>query len=46
MLYLLFQRQIKEKCDSILDGCLTVDELAGAIYMRIKEYESNQLVER
>lgn len=33
LLYLQFQRQIKEKCDLILDGCLTVDELAGAIYM-------------
>jgi uridine kinase len=36
LLYLQFQQQIKEKCDLILDGCLTVDELAGAIYMRIK----------
>jgi uridine kinase len=37
LFYLQFQQQIKEKCDLILDGCLTVDELAGAIYMRIKE---------
>jgi uridine kinase len=36
LLYLQFQQRIKEKCDLILDGCLTVDELADAIYMRIK----------
>jgi uridine kinase len=36
LLYLQFQHQIKEKCDLILNGCSTVDELADAIYMRIK----------
>ena len=36
LLYFEFQKQVKLKCDLVLDGCLTVDELAAAIYARIK----------
>jgi uridine kinase len=36
-LYLGFQDQVKKRCDLVLDGCLTVDELAAAIYRRIKQ---------
>ena len=34
-LYLEFEEQIKRQCDLVLDGCLTVDELASAIQTRI-----------
>ena len=35
LLYVEFQDQIKRKCDLVLDGCLTVDELAGAIHVSL-----------
>ena len=35
MLYVEFQDQIMRECDLVLDGCLPVDELAGAIHARI-----------
>ncbi len=34
-IYLQFVQQIKEKSDLILDGCLSVDDLAEAIYARL-----------
>ncbi len=34
-IYLQFVHQVKQKCDLVLDGCLTVDELAAAIYTRV-----------
>ncbi len=34
-LYLEFEEHIKGQCDLVLDGCLTVDELASAIHTRI-----------
>jgi len=34
-IYLHFERQVKEKSDLILDGCLPVDDLAEAIYARL-----------
>ena len=37
LLYVEFQDKIKRKCDLVLDGCLTVDELAGAIHTRITQ---------
>lgn len=37
LLYLELQDQIMQKCDLVLDGCLPVDELAGAIHARIKQ---------
>ena len=37
LLYVEFQNKIKGKCDLVLDGCLTVDELAGAIHTRITQ---------
>lgn len=35
LLYVDFQDRIMQECDLILDGCLTVDELAAAIYAKI-----------
>ena len=37
LLYVEFQDRIKRKCDLVLDGCLRVDELAGAIHARIPQ---------
>ena len=34
-LYLEHQDQIRRSCDLILDGCLTVDELAATIHKRV-----------
>lgn len=42
LLYIEFQNQIKQKCDLVLDGRLTVDELATAIYRAIKQHQANQ----
>ena len=37
LLYVGFQDRIKPKSDLILDGCKSVDELAGAIHARIPQ---------
>lgn len=36
-LYVEFQDRIKVQCDLVLDGCLSVDELAGEILARIPQ---------
>ena len=36
-LYVELQDQIRQNCDLVLDGCLSLDELAGAIHARITE---------
>lgn len=41
LLYLELERQIKRNCDMVLDGRLTVDELAATIYMRLRQQQSN-----
>ena len=35
LIYLHFERHVKQTSDLILDGCLTSDELATAIYTRV-----------
>ncbi len=37
MLYVEFQDRIKRDCELIVDGCLTLDELAGAIHAKIPQ---------
>jgi uridine kinase len=46
LLYLEMDRLIKPKCDLILDGCLTVEELATAIYTRVTELPPNKSLHR
>ena len=41
LLFLELERQIKRNCDMVLDGRLTVDELAATIYMRLRQQQSN-----
>ena len=42
LLYVELENQIKPKCDLALDGCLTVDELASAIFTRIKRQQPDR----
>lgn len=42
LLYLEFQNQMKRTCNLVLDGRLTVDELATAIDTTIKQRQPNQ----
>ena len=37
LLYVEFQDRIKTQCDLVLDGCLSVDELAGEIRARMPQ---------
>ena len=37
LLYVEFQERIKRQCDLVLDGCLSLDELAGEIRARIPQ---------
>ena len=37
LLYLELQNQVKRTCDLVLDGCLSVDELAMAIHDRVRQ---------
>ena len=37
LLYVEFQDRIKRECDLIVDGCLTLDELAGATHAKIPQ---------
>ena len=41
LLYLELENQIKQKCDIVLDGRRTVDELAATIYMRLRQQRPN-----
>ncbi len=40
-LYLELEKQIKRNCDMVLDGRLTVDELAATIYKRLRQQQPN-----
>ena len=43
LLFLELKNQIKGNCDIVVDGLLTVDELAATICLRLKQVRPNQL---